>query len=167
MEVSEDEAEAEAADIDFGSIVGPGGVALPAPPRLGEGEKMALVRDAVARVWDGDGLVGGTAGLEGPELWMLLLVRMVTRVAAPPVGEAGGGEVKKGDEEAEGEVKGKSEAPEGTPGESEPATTAAKTEGDAANGQIVTAADVEKFYERQDALRKTLRDYIVADFSGR
>ena len=46
MEVSEDEAEAEAADIDFGSIVGPGGVALPAPPRLGEGEKMALVRDA-------------------------------------------------------------------------------------------------------------------------
>ncbi|KAL1686427.1 Symplekin tight junction protein C terminal-domain-containing protein [Schizophyllum commune] len=127
------DAEAEAADIDFGSIVGPGGVALPAPPRLGEGEKMALVRDAVARVWDGDGLVGGTAGLEGPELWMLLLVRMVTRVAAPLVGEAGGGE----------------------------------TEGDAANGQIVTAADVEKFYERQDALRKTLRDYIVADFSGR
>ncbi|KAL1725321.1 Symplekin tight junction protein C terminal-domain-containing protein [Schizophyllum commune] len=127
----EDEAEAEAADIDFGSIVGPGGVALPAPPRLGEGEKMALVRDAVARVWDGDGLVGGSAGLEGPELWMLLLVRMVTRVAAPPVGEAGGGE------------------------------------GDAANGEIVTAADVEKFYERQDALRKTLRDYIVADFSGR
>ncbi|KAL1753853.1 Symplekin tight junction protein C terminal-domain-containing protein [Schizophyllum commune] len=127
----EDEAEAEAADIDFGSIVGPGGVALPAPPRLGEGEKMALVRDAVARVWDGDGLVGGTAGLEGPELWMLLLVRMVTRVAAPPVGEAGGGE------------------------------------GDAANGEIVTAADVERFYERQDALRKTLRDYIVADFSGR
>ncbi|KAL1679789.1 Symplekin tight junction protein C terminal-domain-containing protein [Schizophyllum commune] len=129
----EDEAEAEAAEIDFGSIVGPGGVALPAPPRLGEGEKMALVRDAVARVWDGDGLVGGTAGPEGPELWMLLLVRMVTRVAAPLVGEAGGGE----------------------------------TEGDAANGQIVTAADVEKFYERQDALRKTLRDYIVADFSGR
>ncbi|KAL1715067.1 Symplekin tight junction protein C terminal-domain-containing protein [Schizophyllum commune] len=127
----EDEAEAEAADIDFGSIVGPGGVALPAPPRLGEGEKMALVRDAVARVWDGDGLVGGTAGLEGPELWMLLLVRMVTRVAAPPVGEAGGGE------------------------------------SDAANGQVVTAADLEKFYERQDALRKTLRDYIVADFSGR
>uniref|UniRef100_D8Q373 Symplekin n=1 Tax=Schizophyllum commune (strain H4-8 / FGSC 9210) TaxID=578458 RepID=D8Q373_SCHCM len=126
-----DEAEAEAADIDFGSIVGPGGVALPAPPRLGEGEKMALVRDAVARVWDGDGLVGGTAGLEGPELWMLLLVRMVTRVAAPPVGDAGSGE------------------------------------GDAANGQVVTAADVEKFYERQDALRKTLRDYIVADFSGR
>ncbi|KAI4517175.1 hypothetical protein K525DRAFT_281044 [Schizophyllum commune Loenen D] len=167
MEVSEDEAEAEAADIDFGSIVGPGGVALPAPPRLGEGEKMALVRDAVARVWDGDGLVGGTAGLEGPELWMLLLVRMVTRVAAPPVGEAGGGEVKKGDEEAEGEVNGKSEEPAGTPGESELATATAKTEGDAANGQVVTAADVEKFYERQDALRKTLRDYIVADFSGR
>ncbi|KAI5894765.1 uncharacterized protein SCHCODRAFT_02617748 [Schizophyllum commune H4-8] len=169
MEVSEDEAEAEAADIDFGSIVGPGGVALPAPPRLGEGEKMALVRDAVARVWDGDGLVGGTAGLEGPELWMLLLVRMVTRVAAPPVGDAGSGEVKKADE-ADTEATGKSEEPEEPPAAedaSESANSAAKAEGDAANGQVVTAADVEKFYERQDALRKTLRDYIVADFSGR
>ncbi|KAL1745870.1 Symplekin tight junction protein C terminal-domain-containing protein [Schizophyllum fasciatum] len=128
MEVSEDEA-AAAADIDFASIVGPGGIALPAPPRLEEGEKMALVRDAVARVWDGEG-AGMDAAAGAPELWTLLLVRMVTRVAAPP-------------------------------------GVGAKASGEGQTGTLVTAEEAEKFYERQDGLRKTLRDYIVADFSGR
>ncbi|TRM60720.1 Symplekin tight junction protein C terminal-domain-containing protein [Schizophyllum amplum] len=172
MDVSDDEAAvadaAAAADIDFTSIVGPGGVALPAPPKLGEDEKLALVKDAVSRVWDGAAATDAVAGaVQGPELWMLLGVRMITRVAAMPL--------ESGKEKKEEVTSGKSEKPERAASKEEdgedsvqPGTKREVDDAeDGADDSTATPAAVEKLYERQDALRRTLCDYIIADFSGR
>ncbi|PPQ75883.1 hypothetical protein CVT24_000738 [Panaeolus cyanescens] len=66
---------------------------LPAPKSLSETERQSLVTDTVARIWDGaeelkgdgfspDSLQAG--GNSAAEMWMLLLVRMITRVSEPP-----------------------------------------------------------------------------------
>ncbi|KAJ7180551.1 Symplekin tight junction protein C terminal-domain-containing protein [Mycena filopes] len=106
---------------------------LPPPKELSDDERVALVRSSVARIWDGsedlksngEGLPPDStqAGGHGPtEMWMLLLVRMVTRVVdPPPVGP---------DEGADSVV-------------------------------------LNDFYDRQDRLRQTLCDYIMADFPAR
>ncbi|TDL24074.1 hypothetical protein BD410DRAFT_767966 [Rickenella mellea] len=69
---------------------------IPPPKDLQEEERSAIVRASMARMWDGSGdlvPVGGDGtmadshrpnqGASPNDLWMLLLVRMVTRVAHP------------------------------------------------------------------------------------
>lgn len=69
---------------------------LPAPKDLTtDDERMSLVSTSISRIWDGaddlralgealspDSVQAG--GNSASEMWMLLLVRMVTRVAEPP-----------------------------------------------------------------------------------
>jgi symplekin len=56
-----------------------------------EEERRSLISDSVARIWTGadelpvDSLQAG--GTSPNEVWMLLVVRMITRVAQPPVDE--------------------------------------------------------------------------------
>ncbi|KAJ7245107.1 Symplekin tight junction protein C terminal-domain-containing protein [Mycena haematopus] len=69
---------------------------LPPPKELSNEESAALVRNSVARIWtgsedlksNGEALPpdSSQAGGHGPaEMWMLLLVRLVTRVVDPPL----------------------------------------------------------------------------------
>ncbi|KAJ3561803.1 hypothetical protein NP233_g9973 [Leucocoprinus birnbaumii] len=100
---------------------------LPPPKDLVEDERISLVTSSVARIWTGadelpvDSLQAG--GTSPSEVWMLLLVRMITRVAQPPVEEDAAEDSK----------------------------------------ELV----VQDFYLRQDRLRQTLCDYIMADFPSR
>jgi symplekin len=68
---------------------------LPPPNDLAEDERMRLIGGSVKRIWDGaedfknnvesipvDSTQAG--GHAATEMWMLLMVRMVTRVAEPP-----------------------------------------------------------------------------------
>ncbi len=68
---------------------------LPPPKELSDEERTSLVRSSVARIWDGSEHFKSNgealppdstqAGGHSPaEMWMLLLVRMVTRVVDPP-----------------------------------------------------------------------------------
>lgn len=68
---------------------------LPPPKELSDEERGSLVRNSVARIWDGfeDLKSNGEAlppdstqagGHSPSEMWMLLLVRLVTRVVDPP-----------------------------------------------------------------------------------
>ncbi|KAJ6591683.1 Symplekin tight junction protein C terminal-domain-containing protein [Mycena vulgaris] len=68
---------------------------LPPPKDLSEEERSSLVRSSVSRIWDGseDLKSNGEAltpdstqagGHSPTEMWMLLLVRMITRVVDPP-----------------------------------------------------------------------------------
>lgn len=99
---------------------------LPAPRDLLEGDRMELITNSVARIWTGadelpaDSLQAG--GTSPNEVWMLLLVRMITRVVEPPK-----------EEDAEEDTK----------------------------------ESVHDFYARQDQLRQTLCDYIMANFPSR
>jgi symplekin len=64
---------------------------LPLPRDLEDVEREALVRRSFVRLWEEgrDGVVAPAAeGANAPELWMLLLVRMITRVTAPLMDEA-------------------------------------------------------------------------------
>jgi symplekin len=70
-------------------------------------------------------------------MWMLFLVRMITRVVDPEDG------------------KGKAKADE----------TVQKVTGPDADVEM--DEEMVELYERQDRLRKVLCDYIMADFSGR
>jgi symplekin len=68
---------------------------LPSPPELGENDRTKALGKALTRIWDGaeelkefaeaipadSSLAGGNSATE---LWMLLIVRMITRVAQPP-----------------------------------------------------------------------------------
>ncbi|XP_006461965.1 hypothetical protein AGABI2DRAFT_206048, partial [Agaricus bisporus var. bisporus H97] len=99
---------------------------LPAPRDLPEDDRMELVTNSAARIWTGadelpaDSLQAG--GTSPNEVWMLLLVRMITRVAEPPK-----------EETAEEDMK----------------------------------EHIQGFYVRQDQLRQTLCDYIMANFPSR
>jgi symplekin len=68
---------------------------LPPPREMSEEERSSLVRSSVSRIWDGSEDLKSNgealppdstqAGGHGPtEMWMLLLVRMVTRLVEPP-----------------------------------------------------------------------------------
>ena len=111
---------------------------LPLPIVLGEAERAATVKSAATRIWQssGDLAVGPQTG--GQDMWMLLLVRMITRVVDPE--EDGKGKAK-----ADGAVN--------------------KTTG--LDGDSEMDEQMFQLYERQDRLRKVLCDYIMADFSGR
>ncbi|KAJ7623311.1 Symplekin tight junction protein C terminal-domain-containing protein [Roridomyces roridus] len=77
---------------------------LPPPKELAEDERSALVRGSISRIWDSSEDLKSTgealppdstwAGGNSPaEMWMLLIVRMVTRVVdAPPDLNADGGD---------------------------------------------------------------------------
>lgn len=82
---------------------------LPPPKDLSEEERSSLVRNSVSRIWDGseelksngDALPPDStrAGGHSPaEMWMLLIVRMVTRVVDPPtISPDGGDDIVMGD----------------------------------------------------------------------
>jgi len=60
---------------------------MPAPSPLAESQRSALVRTSITRIWDGAGDLapGASAPVGGPgsgpqEMWMLLIMRMITRV---------------------------------------------------------------------------------------
>lgn len=64
-----------------------GNIRLPSPPQISEADRVAAVSTSLTRIWDGvekprhnppDG------GASASELWMVLIVRMITRVADPP-----------------------------------------------------------------------------------
>jgi symplekin len=102
------------------------------PNELTDVERNALMRGSVGRIWDGaeelkvDSVVPSQwPGSSPTDMWMLLIVRMVTRVAH-------------------------------LDGDQQPAS---EDEGDAE-----TKVD---FYSRQDNLRQTLCDYVMADFPSR
>lgn len=112
---------------------------LPPPPALSEDERSTLVSGSITRIWDGadelramgDGISPDSSqagGNSASEMWMLLLIRMITRVAKPPH-----------DQDANGDE----------------ATS---------NGDEVVEND---YYTRQDQLRQTLCNYIMADFPSR
>jgi symplekin len=71
---------------------------LPPPKDLTEGDRMELITCSIARIWTGadelpvDSLQAG--GTSPNEVWMLLLVRMITRVAQPPVDQDTGEDTK-------------------------------------------------------------------------
>jgi symplekin len=111
---------------------------VPPPTVLGEVERAATVKSAATRIWQssGDLAVGPQTG--GQDMWMLLLVRMITRVVDP---EEGG----KGKAKADGGV----------------------NEITDLDADVEMDEEMVQLYERQDRLRKVLCDYIMADFSGR
>ena len=105
---------------------------LPSPNDLSEDDRVALMRNAASRICDGAEDLEFSASTSGGhaavDMWMLLIVRMVTRVAVPPGSE--------------------------TPNEEAESSNAGESR--------LTA-----FYSRQDALRQTLCEYILADFPAR
>jgi symplekin len=112
---------------------------VPAPAVLDEAERGATVKSAATRIWQssGDLAVGPQTG--GQDMWMLLLVRMITRVVDPEDG--------KSKAKADGAVQ--------------------KVTGPDADADVEMDEEMVELYERQDRLRKVLCDYIMADFSGR
>ncbi|KAH7927832.1 hypothetical protein BV22DRAFT_1031314 [Leucogyrophana mollusca] len=70
---------------------------LPSPKDLPDTERQSLMRGSVTRIWNGaEELKAGaedlspTAGASPADMWMLLIVRMITRVADPQASEWGG-----------------------------------------------------------------------------
>lgn len=68
---------------------------LPPPKELPEDDRINLIASAITRIWDGAEelkTMGEVIPADSPqaggnsaaEMWMLLLVRMITRVAEPP-----------------------------------------------------------------------------------
>ncbi|PPQ68582.1 hypothetical protein CVT25_005425 [Psilocybe cyanescens] len=111
---------------------------LPSPRELTDYDRAKLVNTSISRIWDGaeelnemsEGISPESiqAGGNSPsEMWMLLLVRMITRVAEPP----------------------------------------SDLDDDAVMGDTSTSLVEQDFYVRQDQLRQTLCDYIMADFPAR
>ncbi|KDR80507.1 hypothetical protein GALMADRAFT_264472 [Galerina marginata CBS 339.88] len=112
---------------------------LPPPKEFSSDEdRMGVVSSSISRIWDGadelramgegispDSLQAG--GNTASEIWMLLLVRMLTRVAEPP-----------------------------------PDLDGDETMDDSSKGLVE-----QDYYVRQDQLRQTLCDYIMADFPSR
>jgi symplekin len=105
---------------------------LPPPKELSEDNRLDVISSSLTRIWDGaDELRVGlpmdplqSTGTSASELWMLLIVRMITRVAEPPPDFGGVGVDHK---------------------------------------ELHQLA----LYSRQDRLRQTLCDYIMADFPSR
>jgi len=110
---------------------------VPSPSVLGELERATTVKFAATRIWQssGDLAVGPQTG--GRDMWMLLLVRMITRVVDPEDG--------KGKAKADGGVR----------------------ENTSSDADAEMDEEMVELYERQDRLRRVLCDYIMADFSGR
>ncbi|KAH9160770.1 Symplekin tight junction protein C terminal-domain-containing protein [Lactarius sanguifluus] len=110
---------------------------VPPPSVLSEVERATAVKSAATRIWQssGDLAIGQHDG--GRDLWMLLLVRMITRVVDP--------EDSRGKSKAGGEGEGNKSV----------------------DADVDMDEEMVELYERQDRLRKVLCDYIMVDFSGR
>lgn len=93
--MQEDDDALAAAELDADQLIPPE-FQLPLPSVLSEAERATAVKSAATRIWQssGDLAVGPHNG--GRDMWMLLLVRMITRVVDP---EDGRGKAK-----AEGEA---------------------------------------------------------------
>lgn len=107
---------------------------LPPPKNWSSEDRSNIISGSFKRVWDGaeelrSGLSSDSfqaAGIAASELWMLLIVRMITRIAEPPPNF------------------------------------------DREDAMEDDSKDiVHDFYARQDRLRQTLCDYIMADFPSR
>jgi symplekin len=109
---------------------------LPPPKDLTEKERLSLISTSITRIWSGaeELRVSGSSvlpeseqagGNSASEMWMLLLVRMITRVAEPPWSD--------------------------------------ESMDDSSRGQVPE----HDFFSRQDQLRQTLCDYVMADFPSR
>ncbi|PPQ65473.1 LOW QUALITY PROTEIN: hypothetical protein CVT26_000113 [Gymnopilus dilepis] len=109
---------------------------LPPPKEWSEDERSSVVSSSVTRIWEcaaelramGESISPESTqagGHSASEMWMLLLVRMITRVAEPP----------KTDENETGEQ----------------------------SKELVQ----QNYYVRQDRLRHTLCEYVMADFPSR
>jgi symplekin len=111
---------------------------VPPPTVLEEAERAVTVRSAATRIWQssGDLAVGPQTG--GQDMWMLLLVRMITRVVDP-------------EEDGKGKAK----------------TDGAVNRITGLDADAEMDEEMVQLYERQDRLRRVLCDYIMADFSGR
>ena len=82
---------------------------LPPPKELPEEIKDALIRNSLTRIWDGSkGLVSGSAALSPTaetsrttpgDMWMFLIVRLVTRTADPAMFEDEDSRMQTDDEE--------------------------------------------------------------------
>jgi symplekin len=80
---------------DGGTVGGVGGVGgglqmidfkLPPPKEFSEEDRDLLIRESVTRIWAcGSEFVEGASSAD---LWMLLMVRLVTRLVEPPLDEA-------------------------------------------------------------------------------
>ncbi|KAG6336042.1 hypothetical protein ID866_3041 [Astraeus odoratus] len=79
---------------------------LPSPRDLSEDDRVALMRGSASRIRDGADELQNTASASSSQsasdMWMLLIVRMITRVAAPPGSETPKEETESG--EAEGRL---------------------------------------------------------------
>ena len=103
---------------------------IPPPRELADDERAGQMKNSVSRICiEGQELDVGSSGASPTELWMLLIVRMITRVASPPSGEDDADDDSKKD----------------------------TMEEDA----------LDHIYARQDQLRRTLCDYIMANFPAR
>ena len=104
---------------------------LPSPKDLSEGDRVALMRGATTRICDGakelEYSTSTSDSHSAGDMWMLLIVRMLTRVAVPPG----------------------------------PGTSKEEAETSDAESRLTA------FYSRQDALRQTLCEYILANFPAR
>ncbi|KZP11483.1 hypothetical protein FIBSPDRAFT_800184 [Athelia psychrophila] len=104
---------------------------IPPPRELTDDERAGLMRNSVSRIsTEGQELDVAPSGTSTAELWMLLIVRMITRVTSPPSEEDDSDDGSKED----------------------------PMEEDALESSV---------YARQDQLRRTLCDYIMADFPAR
>jgi len=80
---------------DRGAVGGAGGyggglqmidLKLPPPKEFSEEDRDLLIRESVTRIWTcGSEFAEGASSAD---LWMLLMVRLVTRLAEPPLDEA-------------------------------------------------------------------------------
>ncbi len=110
---------------------------VPTPAVLGEAERAEMVKSAATRIWQCSGDLAVGPQSDGQDMWMLLLVRMITRVVDSEDG--------KGKAKADGTFKKITDL----------------------DGDTEMDEEVVELYERQDQLRRVLCDYIMADFSGR
>ncbi|KAI0292278.1 Symplekin tight junction protein C terminal-domain-containing protein [Russula brevipes] len=84
--MQEDDETLAAAKLDANELL-PLEFQLPSPSALGETDRAAAVKSAATRIWQssGDLAIGPQSG--GRDMWMLLLVRAVTRVVDPDNGK--------------------------------------------------------------------------------
>jgi symplekin len=121
------EARPETIDLELGDFK------LPSPKEWSGDDRTSIISGSFRRIWDGAEELRGLSsdsfkagGIPASELWMLLIVRMITRLAEPPLDFDGDDAMKDDSKDV-----------------------------------------VHDFYSRQDQLRQSLCDYIMADFPSR
>jgi len=75
---------------------------LPPPKEFSEEDRDLLIRESVTRIQTCGGEFA--EGASGADLWMLLMVRLVTRLVEPPLDEAAVEAEKEKMDESEGKV---------------------------------------------------------------